>query len=187
MRILRMVDLSLAVTAAELQISVAMDPEPPRGPVIDGYEQMRLYVPPDDAGVLDRARDFNLFRDAVLIELAAAAFRALALPHASFATRIAAPSDPDLDLELARHGLVGSGFALKEAGFDREVRTYQRARRLRRGAFVRMLKWADVSLGSLSLIPVLTAVVDPIKEFKEVIELLAEHEPHHRPKRQRRS
>jgi hypothetical protein len=178
LRILRIVDLSLAVTAIELQLPFRIKQSPQLWDVSDNFE-VSLYVTRDDAAVLERPRDFAIVRDERLLGLAQEAFQSLAAPHASFGVRIAAPNDPDLDQDLARHGLTGPPMMLKEAGFDREVGVYRRARRLRRTALLRMLKWADVTLGSLALVPMLTAVIDPIKEFKEVTEIFAEHEPAH--------
>jgi len=80
--------------------------------------------------------------------------------------------------------MTGTGLALKQAGFDGAVEEYIASLTWlqRRKWFKGVLRWLDVVLGSLSSIPVLGAVLDPIKEWKESVEAQTETETGRRGK-----
>ncbi len=83
-----------------------------------------------------------------------------------------------LDAALVRAGLSGQLLAIKVIGFRRELDGVlaQAQRPGRRRWFRRAAKWADIVLGSLSAVPLLGPVVEPLKEFKESVETQVENE-----------
>lgn len=88
------------------------------------------------------------------------------------------PQGETLDAQLAAAGLAGQLLAVKVAGFRRELGAVleQTERPRRKRWFRRAAKWADIVLGSLSSVPIVGPVVEPLKEFKESVETQAEQE-----------
>ena len=88
------------------------------------------------------------------------------------------PQGDALDGQLAAAGLTGQLLALKTAGFRRELGGVleQTERPRRKRWFRRAAKWADIVLGSLSSVPIVGPVVEPLKEFKESVETQVEQE-----------
>lgn len=88
------------------------------------------------------------------------------------------PQGETLDAQLAAAGLTGQLLAQKITGFRRElVGVLEQTERPRRKRwFRRVAKWADIVLGSLSSVPIVGPVVEPLKEFKESVETQVEQE-----------
>jgi hypothetical protein len=79
---------------------------------------------------------------------------------------------PMLNAELENAGLTGNQLLLKLRGYLRarnEFRSRAGMERLKR-----LLKWMNSLLGSMALVPVLSNLVEPIKELKEAIENMIE-------------
>jgi hypothetical protein len=72
---------------------------------------------------------------------------------------------PEIDESLERVGLTGDELQFKLNGFRRALSWFQERRGLR--PFRRVLRWADVILGSLVQV---VALLDPLKELKEGLE-----------------
>lgn len=88
------------------------------------------------------------------------------------------PQGDTLDAQLAAAGLTGQLLAVKIMGFRRELSGVleQTERPRRKRWFRRAAKWADIVLGSLSSVPVIGPIVEPLKEFKESVETQIEQE-----------
>lgn len=77
------------------------------------------------------------------------------------------------DARLQAAGLGGVQLAIKRRGFRRELQGTLTAetRRLRRRFFGRALKWGNIALGSLTSVPLVGLIAEPLKEFKECVEV----------------
>lgn len=78
----------------------------------------------------------------------------------------------ELNSQLENAGLTGSQLTMKLSGYVNSRNEFKR----KGGIWLlkRLLRWLNTLLGSMALVPLLTNLVEPIKELKEAIENMVE-------------
>ncbi|MGE0818204.1 MAG: hypothetical protein AB7O74_06020 [Candidatus Nanopelagicales bacterium] len=119
-----------------------------------------------------------ILEDRDLLPYFQSAWQELRSPHDRLLRLMLTGENLELDQALTDAGLTDASLALKEAGLERALDEYESARTWlsRRRWFRGALRWADVILGSLASIPAIGAVVEPIKEWKESVEVQVDNE-----------
>lgn len=170
-RLVHLVDTALALCVFEIGESPQLSFDPYRIGVLDGEAAELVFeVRETDAYLFERVAD-PLIADYEMRELLLAALPELGPAHRQFLRTMLEREASELDEELERRGLSGAGLNLKEGGQRQSLSRFARARRWARNKwFGGALKWTDIVLGSLSSIPGLGLVVDPLKEWKESVE-----------------
>jgi hypothetical protein len=127
---------------------------------------------------LQRLPEQPLVDDAAMVAMMRASYFELITNVGATQDLLLGPQGEDLDAQLAAAGLTGQLLALKTAGFRRELAgvLQQTERPSRKRRFRRAAKWANIVLGSLTSVPVVGTVVEPLKEFKESVETQVEQE-----------
>lgn len=184
----RVVDTVLAVCAYEVGVvGLAFTATTPgREPEETVAGVNYLYVFEQVLPALDRRRR-SLIDNEELLPLYRAAWEQLDDSHIGFVGQMVGVGSDVRDDELAARGLTGAGLNLKYSGFSASLREYVAAPTWfqRRKWFRGVLAWADIVLGSLSSLPPLTFVIDPLKEWKEAVEAQVNTENGRRARRKK--
>jgi hypothetical protein len=192
LRLIRLVDTALAVSCRELGFlpeASARSPTEYGENWFDGDFGAYLYVTPNVLALFERRLQRPLIDNSDLLPLFRAAWDPLVLVHARLLYLLLGPESDALDEGLGVRGLSSTGLDLKSAGFNAALDEYLEATTWlqRRKWFRGLLRWADVVIGSLSSIPVVGGVLEPIKEWKESIEAQLDTEAGRRATKGRRS
>jgi hypothetical protein len=118
-----------------------------------------------------------LVTDNEMLNLIRAAYAELGATVSQLNQQLLGTSGEQYDVPLQQAQLTDRGRRMKVRGFRRALNNVLTAVRADRPRWVRRaLKWANIILGSLSAVPGVGALADPIKELKESVEAQADED-----------